>query len=127
MSADNLLATLQLKDGYRIADIHAIWDGDEHELLTPYVKADFSQSQHYLTEEEAEAAKESILEQYDKDMRVLEYGCGTYQLDMTWAEYLACGPHPRVECPVCCMAVRELQPVCGDPEVLACSDCIEGR
>jgi len=126
VSADNCLATLQLKDGFRIADIHMIWDGDEEELFSPYNKVAFSQSEHYQTELDADAAEGRILEVYRRGQRVLEYGCCTYPLDMTWDEYLAAGKHPRVECPVCNFAVRELHSITPGAEEKACQPCLDG-
>ena len=104
-----------------------IWDGDEQELFSPYNKVAFSQSQHYETELDAEAAEGQILDVYRKGQRVLEYGCCTYPLDMTWREYLAAGKHPRVECPVCHFAVERLHNIEEDhPDWVACIECIKG-
>jgi len=127
MSADNVLATLQLTDGFRIADILMIWDGEEEQLFSSYNKSEFAQSEHYITEEDAETAVERILDQYHQRQRVLEYGTADYQLPMTWEEYLAASPNPRIECPVCQFPVKELVPIHNDdPDVQACPACING-
>jgi hypothetical protein len=47
---------------------------------------------------------------------------------MTWAEYLAAGPEPRVECPVCGFAVKTISAMSEEtPDALACASCIKGE
>lgn len=126
MSADNTLARLELVDGYRLADIHTLWDGDEHRLLEPYNKRAFSTSPHYPTLEEAEAAEEQLWDRYDREGRVVEYGGSAYKLEMTWQEYLEAGDLPLKECPVCSVPVSMLHRICVGTEDVACSGCIDG-
>jgi len=127
MSADNCLAILQLQDGFRIADILMIWDGEQDRLFDSYNKQQFSQSAVYQDQDQVDVAVQETLAKYRKHQQVLEYGVSTYTLPMAWSEYLAHGSTPLLQCPVCDWAVSELHPLTPEtPDALVCKDCING-
>lgn len=97
MSADNTLAVLETTDGFRVADILMIWDGEEESLHSRWNKFEFSRSPVFKTQDEVDVHVEQVLEKYFQHQRVLEYGTSSYKLKTSFTEYLA----PLVMCPVC--------------------------